>query len=169
MELVSRELPHLADAFYQGLDGVVFGDISMSQLMDAFTNRVCYDQVEYWKADDRDARAYLLKLEKKRLHALPGIRHRGRFDSIARDEYLARRPVWEIVAIGVSPFTHDRVAKVAIHEFKATIWVDLSGVKKPSENQKRKYVRYGKGAAPRSIQEQIQERVSTAVRHYLNN
>lgn len=166
--LVSRELPNLTDAFYGSLDAVVFGEISVTELMDAFTNRVCHDQVEYWKADDRDARSYLLKLEKRRLHALPRIRHRGEFDSIARDEYLSKRPVWEIVAIGVNPFTHGRVAKVAVHATHGVLWVDLSGIKKPSENQKRKYVRYGKGVAPRSIQEQIEDRVSRAVSHYLS-
>ena len=123
---------------------------------------------DYWKADDRDYRSYLWKREKRHLHALPGIHHRGRYDSIAKSECLAKRPLWEIVDMGISIFTMGRTAKVYIPGLQTTIWVDLKGVKKPSLNAKRRWVRYGKGVAPQSMQEQIDDRCSQAVRRYLD-
>ncbi|MDO8636728.1 MAG: hypothetical protein Q7R34_10965 [Dehalococcoidia bacterium] len=122
---------------------------------------------EYWKADDRDARSYQLKLSRRYMHALPGIYHRGGYDSIAKSEKLAKRPLWHIVEMGISAFTMGRTAKVFIPGLKATIWVDLSGIKPTTKNAKRRWVRYGKGKAPLSIDEQIQDRCSQAVRRFL--
>ncbi|MDO8637572.1 MAG: hypothetical protein Q7R34_15295 [Dehalococcoidia bacterium] len=123
--------------------------------------------VDYWKADDREARAYLLQLEKRWLHGLPGIYHRGRYDSIHKAEDNAKRPTWTIVEMGVSVFTMARAAKVYIPGMKAYIWVDLTGVKKPSRMSKVKFYRYGKGQAPLSMAEQIEDRCSQAVKRYL--
>ncbi len=123
---------------------------------------------EYWKADDRDARSYQLKLSRRYMHALPGIYHRGRYDSIAKSEELAKRPLWHIVEMGISAFTMARTAKVFIPGLKATIWVDLQGIKQATKNTKRRWVRYGKGKAPESIQEQIESRCSQAVKRYLD-
>jgi len=123
--------------------------------------------VDYWKADDREARAYLLKLEKRWLHGLPGIYHRGEYDSISKSEGMAKRPLWTIVQMGVSAFTMARAAKVYIPGLREYIWVDLSGVGKPSRNQKRRYYRYGIGKAPLSMAEAIEDRCSQAVKRYL--
>ena len=123
---------------------------------------------DYWKADDRDYRSYLWQLEKRHMHALPGIHNRGRYDSIAKSEAMAKRPLWEIVGMGVSAFTKGRTAKVYIPGLYVTIWVDLNGIKKPTQNAKRRWVRYGKGKAPESIQEQIESRCSQAVKRYLD-
>jgi len=123
---------------------------------------------EYWKADDRDKRAYQLKLSKRYMHSLPGIYHRGHFDSIAKSESLDKRPLWHIVEMGISAFTMGRTAKVFIPGLKATIWVDLQGIKQATKNAKRRWVRYGKGKAPASIQEQIESRCSQAVKRYLD-
>ena len=122
---------------------------------------------EYWKADDRDARSYLLQYNKRRMHSLPGIYHRGNYDSIQKSEDIAKRPLWHIVNMGVSAFTKGRTAKVYIPGLKATIWVDLSGIKPTTKNAKRRWVRYGKGKAPESIDEQIQDRCSQVVKRYL--
>ncbi|MBI4288978.1 MAG: hypothetical protein HY671_11190 [Chloroflexi bacterium] len=126
------------------------------------------DAIAYWKAEDRDRRAFLHRKEQRQLHALPDITHRGQFDSIARDEFMMKRPLWEIAAYGVNPLTLEKVARVIIHGTHETLWVDLSGLKKPSKNQKHKYARYGEGEAPRTIREQIEDRVSQAVSRYLN-
>ncbi|MEK7876421.1 MAG: hypothetical protein AAB325_09570, partial [Pseudomonadota bacterium] len=122
---------------------------------------------EYWKANDREERSCLWKLEKRHLHSLPGIYHRGNYDSIKKSEDLAKRPLWVIANMGVSAFTLGRVAKVFIPGLKATVWVDLQGIKSPSKRQKRRWVRYGKGKAPLSIDEQIRDRCSQVVRRYL--
>ena len=122
---------------------------------------------DYWKADDREARSYLWQREKRHLHALPGIHHRGSYDSIAKSEDMAKRPLWEIVEFGFSIFTMGRTAKVFIPGLQTHIWVDLAGVKKPSLNAKRKWARYGTGKVPQSMQEQIEDRCSQAVRRFL--
>ncbi len=123
--------------------------------------------IEYWKVDDRDARSYMAKLEQRLLHHLPGIYNRGECDSIAKSEYVAKRPIWTIVQMGVSAFTMARAAKVYIPGLRTHIWVDLSGVGKPSRSKKRGYYRYGIGKAPLSMAEQIDDRCSQAVKRYL--
>ncbi|MBF8264855.1 MAG: hypothetical protein HW384_719 [Dehalococcoidia bacterium] len=125
------------------------------------------DLTDYWKADDRDARSYLWQLEKRHMHAMPGIYNRGRYDSIQKSEDMAKRPTWTIVQMGISAFTMARTAKVYIPGLKATIWVDLSGVEKPSKNAKRRFYRYGIGKAPLSMAEAIEDRCSQAVNRYL--
>ena len=126
--------------------------------------------IEYWKEDDRDMRAYLWKLERKHLHALPPITHRGQFDSIRRDEFLAERPVFRIVGIGVSAFTQRRIAQVEIPDLHTTIWVDLSGVAlKTSKNKLRKLARYNRGAVPKGLVDDIDTRCRKAVERYLNS
>ncbi|MDO8635878.1 MAG: hypothetical protein Q7R34_06475 [Dehalococcoidia bacterium] len=122
---------------------------------------------EYWKADDRNARSYLDEYNKRQMHSLPGIYHRGNYDSIQKSEDLAKQPQWQIVTLGVSAFTMGRTAKVFIPGLKATIWVDLSGVEKPSKHAKRRFYRYGIGKAPLSMAEAIDDRCSQAVKRYL--
>jgi hypothetical protein len=67
-----------------------------------------------WKALDREEREEAWRREKRRLHALPEIRRRGPFDSIAREIYLANRPSWKINAVGVGAFTFKKLARVEI-------------------------------------------------------
>ena len=76
-------------------------------------NPAIEELIDYWKGDDRGERSFLWELEKRRLHALrPRITKRGQFDSIRREQYLAERPIFQIVAIGVNAFTQRRVAQV---------------------------------------------------------
>ena len=124
--------------------------------------------IAYWKADDREAQGYLHRLEKKRLHALrPQIKRRGPFDSIRREQYLADRPVFEIVAVGVSAFTFKRVAQVTIPELRAILWVDLTGLE-ISKGKFRKLARFKRGAAPKAMEPLIIERCRQTVQRFLN-
>jgi hypothetical protein len=58
------------------------------------------------------------------------------------------------------------VAQVSLPGLKATIWVDLSGIKTEglSKNQLRKLARYKRGAVPKGMVAQIETRVHQAVK-----
>ena len=128
---------------------------------------VIQELMAFWKAYDREERERLWKREQRRLHAAPQLRKRGEFDSIRRAEYLAHRPVWRIVGIGLSPFTFKRVAQVEIPGLKRTIWVDLSGIKLENGKSKlRKLARYKRGAVPKGIVSQIETRIAQAVARF---
>lgn len=129
---------------------------------------VIQELIAFWKAYDREERARLWKREQRRLHAAPQLRKRGGFDSIRREQYLADRPVWHIVAIGLNAFTQHRVAQVEIPGLKKLIWVDLSGIKlEASKSKLRKLARYKRGALPKGMVEQVESRVAQAVARFL--
>jgi hypothetical protein len=119
-----------------------------------------------WKADDRARRAQLRKLEGRHLHAMPQIYKRGPFGTLEREQYHAQRPVFEIVAIGVSPFTQHRIAQVVIPGLHRTVWVDLHGVKL-SKNKFHKLTRYKRGSVPKELVSQIEARVRQQVARFL--
>ncbi len=125
--------------------------------------------IEGWKADDRLKSAQIRKLVNRHLHAAPQIWRRGPFDSIRREDFLAERPVYKVVGIGVNAFTQHRVAQVEIPGLKATIWVDLSGLKTEglSKNQLRKLARYKRGAIPKGMLSQMETRVHQAAKRVL--
>ena len=114
--------------------------------------------VDAWKADDRDERSYLWRLEKRRLNSTLKIMRRGAFDTIRREEYLAERPVFKVVAVGVNAFTQRRVAKVEIPELERILWVDIGGVEL-SKNKLRKASRYPQWKVPNEINEYVAKRV----------
>ena len=123
--------------------------------------------IALWKALDREEREEAWRREKRKLHALPQILKRGPFDSIAREIYLAERPLWKIEAVGVGAFTFRRVARVEIPALDKVLWVDLAGVE-ISKNQRRKLVRYKKGKLPRELEESVFARCAKAVKQYLD-
>ena len=133
------------------------------------TNPTIEELIDYWKCDDRGERSYLWKLERRRLHALhPRISKRGPFDSIRREQYLAERPIFHIVAIGVNAFTQRRVAQVVIPDLEATLWVDISGISREvSKSKLRKLARYRRGAVPKELVDQIHLRCRRAVEQRL--
>lgn len=121
------------------------------------------DLITTWKADDRAERAGAWKREQRRLHATPRITKRGPFDTIAREEYLAHRPLFRVVGLGVGAFTFKRVALVEIPALRASIFVDLTGIA-ISRNKLRKLFRHGKGGCPTELYDRIQHEV----RRYLS-
>jgi len=90
--------------------GQLLLELGTGQLVDPYAEMV----IEVWKAVDREEREESWRREKRRLHSLPQILKRGPFDSIAREIYLAERPLWKIEAVGVGVFTFRRVARVEI-------------------------------------------------------
>ena len=124
--------------------------------------------IDLWKADDREGREASWQWEKKRLHASPQISRRGPFDTIAREEYLAGRPIFRIEGMGVGAFTFKRVARVEIPALEKVIWVDLSGVDEGlSKNARRKLVRYRQGKLSKELEESVFARCRRAVAQYL--
>lgn len=115
--------------------------------------------IEDWKTEDRLERSITQKREQRLLHAAPLKRlwHRGDgFDAIARDAYLANRPTFRVLAVGVHAFTQQRVAKVEITALEKTIWVNISGAKL-SKNKLRKLFR--RGDVPEEIYSIIEQRI----------
>jgi hypothetical protein len=172
-QLFLKEQAEFAKEFYNSLDLVVFGDLSISELADLLTRRHFCELIEAWKAQDRDERSTAWKYEKRHLHQgpNPGRRpfKRGPFDSIARAEYLANRPLWEIVAIGVGAFSHRRVAMVKLLESKQILWVEIRGKLNISKNKLRKLTRYHRGAIPKGMVDQMEQQVDQAVKRFLGN
>lgn len=118
--------------------------------------------IEVWKQEDRERRSLAWKREKRRLHsaALKKLHKRGEFDTIAKDIYLANRPVFEVVAISIDAFSQQRVAKVIIPSlFNKVIWVNLSGIKL-SKNKLHKITRRPSGDLPQPIFDRISEKIA---------
>jgi len=142
--------------------GQLLLELGTGQLVDPYAEMV----IEVWKAEDREEREESWRREKRRLHSLPQILKRGPFDSIAREVYLAERPLWRIEAVGVGAFTFRRVVRVEIPALEKVLWVDLAGVE-ISKNARRKLVRYKKGKLPRELEESVFARCQRAVAKYL--
>ncbi len=142
--------------------GQLLLELGTGQLVDPYAEMV----IEVWIALDREEREASWRREKRRLHSLPQILKRGPFDSIAREIYLAERPLWKIEAVGVGAFTFRRVARVEIPALEKVLWVDLAGVE-ISKNARRKLVRYKKGKLPRELEESVFARCQRAVAQYL--
>lgn len=105
-----------------------------------------WELIEHWKADDRDARSYSRKQEKYGINREEPPLHPGA-DGI--NPHLLKTE-WE----RVGAITSNGMAQVRVRRTGAILWVDLSDIKKPSRNAKRRFNRYGKGVAPKSIIEQ---------------
>ena len=125
---------------------------------------VSEDIIELWKADDREERSYVWKREKYLMHRAPRIQRRGPWDTIRREQWLAERPQFKLLAIGVNAFTQKRMAKVEIPEFEMTIWVDISSVKL-SKNKLHKLTRHAHRS--RGVPPEIYDLVKKAARRYL--
>jgi len=173
-ELFLKAQAELAKEFFEHLDLVVFGSISMSELADLLTRRHFHETIEVWKAQDREERSISWKQEQRRLHQgpNPGRRpfKRGPFDSISREQYLADRPLWEIVAIGVGAFPpYRRVALVKLPALGTSLWVEIHGKLSIGRNKLKKLARYHRGAIPKGLVDQMESQVSQAVQRFLKN
>ena len=57
---------------------------------------VSEDIIELWKADDREQRSYLRKVEQKLMHRAPRMKRRGPWDTIRREQWLAERSQFKL-------------------------------------------------------------------------
>ena len=118
-----------------------------------------------WVADDREERNYLRRLEQERLHPVERIRQ-GRFDSIARDIFLAEQPTHYLEAVGIDALRRQPVAKVRLASSPVRLWVDVPAPipELPpapeggwSKNALRRFRRYGKGPIAQAINQAVSD------------
>ncbi len=124
--------------------------------------------IEVWKAEDRERENYLWKLEQQQIHDGAYGKFGDRFDPVARDNFMVKRPEFYLVGLGVSAVTFHRVALVRIPSSSVHLFVDvsrLSSVQRINKHKRRK-IRQGKAALPDSVQAQIHQICLKAVRHW---
>ena len=124
--------------------------------------------VKDWIRDDREARAYMLKLQRIALHRMNEQGAiRGRFNSISRNIFFDAQPRFYMEAIGISGLTFRPFAKVRLASTFTRLHVDIGEpMKKVSKNRRRKAVRYCK-ALPVDVQKDVDMLCSKAVIDYL--
>ena len=124
--------------------------------------------IAYWTSDDRDAKSYLLRIQKQALHRF-GERGslRGRFSAISRTIFADNQPLFYFEAIGISGLTFKPFAKVRLASSFLHLHIDLGDtLKATSKNKKRKAIRYGK-ALPIPVQKEVDSLCAKAVTKYL--
>jgi len=110
--------------------------------------------IEYWKEDDREARAYELKLIKREQNRLYERKPTRRmFDP---EVFFNSQPVYYIEGLGVSA-DFKPVVKIRLASSRIVMFIDLSEL---SKNQLRKALRYGH-------LEPVRELINKAVRRRL--
>lgn len=122
-----------------------------------------------WIADDREARNYILRLQRLALHRLNerGSR-RGTFNAISRTIYHDSQPQFYLEGMGISALTLRPFAKVRLASSFMRLHVDIGDtLKAMSKNKRRKVLRYA-NALPVDIQREVDNLCSRAVRHYLS-
>ena len=123
--------------------------------------------VKDWVQDDKEARAYEAKIERKRLHGLSERGAiRGQFNAISRDIFHDKQPQSYLEAIGINGLTFTPFAKVRFASSNVRLHVDLGDTLKGlSKNKRRKAIKYGR--IPLEVQERIYPLVAKAVGDYL--
>lgn len=145
--LATTQLPELCEV------DVFTGDIFCPEYEEREQELVCY-----WITDDREERIALWQREQWLMHRDQRRVTQGRFDTTAREIFLAAQPVYYPEAITWCPWRQKRLAKVRVPSSRMRLWVEL-----PSKNALRKARRYGKGDA-----KSVDETIAQAVRHYLS-
>jgi hypothetical protein len=127
--------------------------------------------IDSWKAEDREQAILDWKAERLAMHSLGERRLplEGRFNNISRNIFHDSQPLYYLEGLGMDGLRLKPFAKVKIGSSYMRLYVSLGdSLRKASKNMRRKAIRYGK-ELPKSIQESITERVSVAVRDYLNH
>jgi len=124
-------------------------------------SRKAEDLIDYWKAEDREARSYEQKLERRELHRLDERRpRRSLFDA---EVFYSSQPTFYLEGLGVSAdYPFRPIAKIRLASSSVRLFIDLTEVLKPlSKNQRRKALRHGKPS------EKVFELISLAVKKRL--
>ena len=127
--------------------------------------------IDNWQAEGREQARLDWEAESKALHSLGEHKFpiSGRFNNISQDIFHDKQPLYYLEALGISGVKLQPFAKVKIASSYMRLYIDLgTSLRGISKNKRRKAIRYGK-ELPKSIQERIAEKVSLAVRDYLNH
>ena len=158
---------HLVRLFLRNGGFCVFGEKPCSNPelhhYEPFIDSVIKD----WIAEDREARSYLLRLQRQVLHRIPERGSlRGTFNAISRTIYHDNQPRYYLEGIGISGLTFIPFAKVRLASSFTRLHVDIGDILKGlSKNKRRKAVRYAK-ALPVEAQREVERLCSRAVAHY---
>lgn len=159
---------HMIDLFLRSAGFCVFGHRpceNPEHHYESFIEGLIWE----WKRDDAQERVYLWELERRRIHRLPEFSKRGRFDVIAKDEFMRKRPEWYLVGLAVNPLNHKRLAVVRIPSSSVYLYVDVEPVQKNmSKNRRRKMFRHG-ASPPVEVMRRIEALCSLAVGDYWKN
>ena len=104
--------------------------------------------IEDWKAEDRETRSMLLKLEQSTLHDGTYGRYGGRFDPVARDVYHQTRPVYHFMTFGVAAESKQRIAVIRLPSTFMRLYVQVSSAYQGvsvSKSKRRKMARHHAG------------------------
>ena len=124
--------------------------------------------IESWKAEDREERSMLRKLEQQQIHDGTYGRYGSDFDPVARDVHHQERPEYYLLGFGVSAESKKRIAVIRVPSTYIRLHVDVAGAFQGasiSRNKRRKMARYQSGP-PARVWEEIDRRCAEAVRDF---
>lgn len=124
--------------------------------------------IQSWKAEDREEKAYLWKLEQKHINDGTFGRYGSDFDPVTRDIYYQERPIYYFLGFGVAAESKKRIAVVRVPSTYIRLYVEVSEAFEGasiSRNKKRKMARYG-SKPPAHIWEQVDSLCCQAVAAY---
>jgi len=122
-----------------------------------------------WVREDREADAFLWKLEQRRIHQDEHTRRLGRqFDSIARERFLEQQGLYYLEGLGFNPLSFKRVAVIRIPSSHMRLLVDVtSAIHKTSKNRRRRIWRHG-DTPPIEVARRIDYLCRQGVRAYMD-
>jgi len=127
--------------------------------------------IDDWKLEDREQAKLDWLAESKAIHSLGERRLpiRGRFNTISKDIFFDKQPLYYLEALGISGLTLQPFAKVKIASSYFHLYIDLGGsLKATSKNKRRKAIRYGK-PLPKAVEASVTKLITLAVKDYLNH
>ncbi len=124
--------------------------------------------IEAWKAEDREERSMLRKLEQQQIQDGTYGRYGSDFDPVARDVHHQERPEYYLLGFGVSAESKKRIAVIRVPSTYIRLYVQVSeafqGVS-VSRNKRRKMARY-QSDPPAQVWAEIDRRCAQAVRDF---
>lgn len=134
----------------------------------SYYRKVSEGAIEAWKADDREERSYLWKLEQQQILDGTYGRYGSDFDPVARDVYHQQQPAYYLLGFGIGAESKKRIAVIRVPSTYIRLYVEVADAFQGvsiSKNKKRKMARYQAGP-PAAIWERIDSLCSQAVDGY---
>ena len=128
--------------------------------------------IEEWKAEDREERHLLWKLEQQQTHDGTYGRYGNQFDpacsQVARDVYYQQQPEYYLLGFGASAESKKRIAVIRVPSTYIRLYVNVAVAFQGasiSRNKKRKMARYQSGP-PAQVWAEIDRLGGQAVRDF---